>query len=77
MAKIKMEPEIMEGLAQRVWEETCNINKLCCGQTEGGFILCHPTGVVSTSRVVQAVQQPLSCACHDSVTREMTLLPVN
>lgn len=79
MAKTQMQPEIMEGLAHRVWEEKCNINKLCSRQTKGGFIsYCH-IGTIITSQVVQAIPQPLSCAdptCKYSVTREMTLLPV-
>lgn len=69
MAKIKMGPEIMEGLAHRVWGETCNINKLCCRQTKGGFMSHHRTGIVITSQVVQAMQQPLSRVdptCNDS-----------
>lgn len=35
MAKIKMEPEIMEGLACRVGEGKCNINKFCSRQNKG------------------------------------------
>lgn len=77
MAKIKMEPEIMEGLAHRVWEEKCNINKLCSRQTKGDFI----SYTVITSQVIQAMQQPLSCAdpnCNNSGDSEdMMLFPVN
>lgn len=61
MAKIKME-EIMEGLAHGVWEEKCNIHKFCSRQTKGGFISYHLLGIVITSQVVHAMQQPL---CHD------------
>lgn len=81
MAKIKMEPEIMEGLAHRVWEEKCHINKLCCRHTKGGFVSYHHVGLIITSHVVQAVPQPLSCAdptLNDSSDPEvMMLLPVN
>lgn len=77
MVKIKMEPEIIEGLAHRVWEEKCNINKLCSRQTKGGFI----SYIVVTSQVIQAMQQPLFCAdsnCNNSGDSEdMMFIPDN
>lgn len=72
-----MGPEIMEGLAHRVWGETCNINKLCCRQTKGGFMSHHRTGIGITSQVVQAMQQPLSHAdstCNDSGNSENDII---
>lgn len=81
MAKIKMEPEIMEGLAHRVWEEKSHINKLCSRHSKGGFISHHHIGLIITSHVLQAVQLPLSCVgptLNDSSDPEvMVFLPVN
>ena len=80
MAKPKMEPEIMEGLAHRVWEETCNINKLCSRQTKGALFL-----TVTSALSSQAQWYRQSCShCPVliplviiRVTWDMTLLPVN
>lgn len=81
MAKIKMEPEIMEGLAHRAWEGKCNINKLCSRQTKEGFISYHHIGLIITCHVVQAMQWPTvhadSTLNDSSDPEEMMLLPVN
>lgn len=80
MAKIKMEPKIMEGLAHRVWGETCNINKLCCRQTKGNLCLIIALALSSPAKWY------MQCSNHCPVliplvmiraTQEMTLLPIN
>lgn len=69
MAKIKMEPGIMEGMAHRVWEEKCNINKLCSRQTKGDFVSYHHIGIVITCHVVPPVQ--LLPSCGDPTLNEL------
>lgn len=52
MAKIKMEPEIMDNLAHRLWEEKCNMNKFCSRQIREDFVSYHHIGIVITSQAV-------------------------
>lgn len=70
MAKIKMEPEIMEGLAHRVWEEKCHINKLCSRHSKGGSFLTITLALSSQAMWYRQY------SCHCPVLIPLLMIPV-